>query len=72
MDVSADVALDHGRLIVCSDREVSVGTLPAHLGRVNPRQFVPLGSARGAIVIVDDRGEMHLLDYTNWRLDKMT
>jgi hypothetical protein len=61
-DVRADLALDRGRLIVCSDREVSVGTLPARLGRVNPRQFVPIGSARGAIVAADDRGEMHLLD----------
>ena len=45
MDVSADLALDGGRLMVCPDREVSVGTLPARLGRVNPHQFVPLGSS---------------------------
>nr|CAB3493528.1 unnamed protein product [Digitaria exilis] len=53
---------DHGRLIVCRDREVPVATLPARLGRVTSRRFVPLGSARGAIVAADDRGEMHLLD----------
>ncbi|XP_062209402.1 putative F-box protein At1g65770 [Phragmites australis] len=59
-----DVAADHdrGRLIAYRDREVPVVTLPARLGRVNPRRFVPLGSARGAIVAADDRGEMHLLN----------
>ncbi|TVU45458.1 hypothetical protein EJB05_04945, partial [Eragrostis curvula] len=59
-----DVPADHdqGRLIACRDSEVPVVTLPARLGRVNPRRFVPLGSARGAIVAADERGEMHLLD----------
>ncbi|KAJ1293954.1 hypothetical protein BS78_01G109300 [Paspalum vaginatum] len=61
-DVTADVARDRGRLIVCRDREVPVATLPLRLGRASPRRFVPLGSARGAIVTADDRGEMHLLD----------
>ncbi|PAN45445.1 hypothetical protein PAHAL_9G119800 [Panicum hallii] len=59
-----DVAADHddGRLLVCRDREVPVATLPTRLGRVTSRRFVPLGSARGAIVAADDLGEMHLLD----------
>ncbi|RLN42245.1 putative F-box protein [Panicum miliaceum] len=59
-----DVAADHddGRLLVCRDREVPVAALPTRLGRVTSRRFVPLGSARGAIVAADDLGEMHLLD----------
>ncbi|KAL6637699.1 hypothetical protein ACP70R_025271 [Stipagrostis hirtigluma subsp. patula] len=59
-DAAADPG--RGRLVVSRDLEVPVVTLPARLGRVNPRRFVPLGSARGAIVAADDRGQMHLLD----------
>lgn len=61
-DFTADLARDRGRLIVCRDREVPVATLPLRLGRASPRRFVSLGSARGAIVAADDRGEMHLLE----------
>jgi hypothetical protein len=59
-----DAPADHdgGRLIPCRDREVPVVTLPARLGRVNPRRFVSLGSARGVLVAADERGNMHLLD----------
>ncbi|ONM08427.1 hypothetical protein ZEAMMB73_Zm00001d033685 [Zea mays] len=47
---------------MCPNCKVSIGTLPARLGHVNPRQFVPLGSTRGVIVVENERGEMHLLD----------
>ncbi|KAG2535858.1 F-box protein SKIP23-like isoform X1 [Panicum virgatum] len=61
-DVAGDAEDDHGRLLVCRDREVPVAALPTRLGRVASRRFVRLGSARGAIVAADDLGEMHLLD----------
>ncbi|KAK3149582.1 hypothetical protein QOZ80_3AG0219420 [Eleusine coracana subsp. coracana] len=51
-----------GRIAPCRDGEVPIVTLPARLGRANPRRFVPLGSGRGAVVAADERGEMHMLD----------
>jgi len=66
-DVSADLTLDRGRLIVCPDREVSVEAwTPSQRAWATwtRARFVPLGSVRGSIVAVDERGEMpmHLLD----------
>ncbi|GJN23576.1 hypothetical protein PR202_gb11238 [Eleusine coracana subsp. coracana] len=59
-----DAPADHGlgRIAPCRDGEVPMVTLPARLGRANPRRFVPLGSGRGTVVAADERGEMHLLD----------